>query len=54
MSLVSGDFDYRRVPYRPGFLDHLLEDFEGTPITFQDCIRPIVVAFEEDAAAQRN
>lgn len=54
MSLVPGEFDYRRVPYRPGFLDHLLEDFEGTPITFQDCIRPIVVAFEEDSAAQRN
>jgi len=54
VSLVPGDFDYRRIPYRPGFLDHLLEDFEGTPITFQDCVRPIVVAFEEDAAAQRN
>ena len=54
VSLVPGDFDYRRVPYRPGFLDHLLEDFEGTPITFRDCIRPIVVALEEDAAAQRN
>ena len=53
VSLVPGDFDYRKVPYRPGFLDHLLEDFEGTPITFQDCTRPIVVAFEEDAA-QRN
>jgi hypothetical protein len=50
---VPEDFDYHRVPYRPGFLDHLLEDFEGTPITFQDSIRPIVVAFEEDAA-QRN
>jgi LmbE family N-acetylglucosaminyl deacetylase len=54
VSLVPGDFDYRRVPYRPGFLDHLLEDFEGTPITFQGCLRPIVVAFEENAAAQRN
>ncbi len=53
VSLVPGDFDYRRVPYRPGFLDHLLDDFEGTPITFQDCVRPIVVAFEE-ASAQRN
>jgi len=54
VSLVPGNFDYRRAPYRPGFLDHLLEDFEGTPITFQECIRPIVVAFEEEAAAQRN
>jgi hypothetical protein len=50
VSLVPVDFDYRKVPYRPGFMDHLLEDFKGTPITFQDCIRPIVVAFEEDSA----
>lgn len=49
-SLVPRNFDYRRAPYRPGFMDHLLEDFEGTPITFQGSIRPIVVAFEEDAA----
>jgi hypothetical protein len=46
--------DYRRVPYRPGFLDYLLEDFEGTPITFQDCIRPIIVAFEEDSAQRKE
>ena len=44
---VPGDFDYHRAPYRPGFLVHLLEDFEGIPITFQDCVRPLVVAFEE-------
>jgi LmbE family N-acetylglucosaminyl deacetylase len=49
-SLVPQNFDYRSAPYRPAFLDHLLEDFEGTPITFQRCIRPIVVAFEEDSA----
>ncbi len=48
--LVPEDYDYRRVPYRPGFMDHLLEDFKGTPITFRGCIRPIVVAFQEEAA----
>ncbi len=51
-SLVPRNFDYRRVPYRPGLLDHLLEDFEGTPITFQGCVRPIIVAFEEDSAGR--
>jgi hypothetical protein len=44
---VPGDFDYGRVPYRLDFLNYFFEDFEGTPITFQDCIRPLVVAFEE-------
>jgi LmbE family N-acetylglucosaminyl deacetylase len=47
VSRVPRDFDYRRVPYRPGLLDYILEDFEGIPITFQDCIRPLVIAFEE-------
>jgi LmbE family N-acetylglucosaminyl deacetylase len=47
MSLVPVDLDYRRVPYRLDFLNSLFEDFDGTPITFQDCIRPLVVAFEE-------
>jgi LmbE family N-acetylglucosaminyl deacetylase len=50
VSLVPHGFDYRSAPYRPAFLDHLLEEFEGTPITFQGCVRPIVVAFEEDSA----
>ncbi len=48
-SLVPEDYDYRRAPYRPGFMDYLLEDFEGTPITFQGCVRPIVVAFQEES-----
>ncbi len=52
-SLVPWNSDYRKIPYRPGFLNHLLEDFEGTPITFQGCIRPIVVAFEEEST-RRN
>jgi len=34
VSLVPGDFDYRRVPYRR-FLDHLLEDFEGRRSRFR-------------------
>jgi LmbE family N-acetylglucosaminyl deacetylase len=47
ISRVPGDFDYGRVPYRLDFLNYFFEDFEGTPITFQDSVRPLVVAFEE-------
>jgi hypothetical protein len=47
LSIVPVDFDYGRVPYRLDFLNYFFEDFEGTPITFQDCVRPLVVAFEE-------
>jgi hypothetical protein len=53
VSRVPADFDYSRVPYRPALLNYVLEDFEGTPITFQDCIRPLVVAFQE-ASAERH
>lgn len=53
MSLVPVDLDYRKVPYRLDFLNSLFEDFNGTPITFQNCIRPLVVAFEE-ACGRRN
>ena len=53
MSIVPRDFDYGRVPYRLDFLNYFFEDFEGTPITFQDCVRPLVVAFEE-ASGRRN
>ena len=53
VSTVPGDFDYGRVPYRLDFLNYFFEDFEGTPITFQDCVRPLVVAFEE-ADGRRN
>jgi len=52
-TLVPEDYDYRRAPYRPGFMDYLLEDFEGTPITYLGCIRPIVVAFQEESV-RRN
>jgi len=45
---VASDFDYRQPPYRIDFLNYMFDDFQGVPITFQDCIRPLVVAFEED------
>ena len=48
VSPVPADFDYRRSPYRMDFLNYMFEDFQGVPITFQDCIRPLVVAFEDD------
>lgn len=48
LSPVTQDFDYRRPPYRMDFLNYMFEDFQGVPITFQDCIRPLVVAFEDD------
>ena len=48
ISPVPGDFDYRRSPYRLDFLNYVLEDFQGVPISFRDCIRPLVVAWEDD------
>ena len=52
ISTVPGDFDYGRAPYRLDFLNYFFEDFEGTPITFHDCVRPLVVAFEEASGRQ--
>jgi len=48
ISPLPEDFDYRQSPYRLDFLNYMFEDFEGVPITFQNCIRPLVVAFEDD------
>lgn len=48
ISPVPDDFDYRQSPYRLDFLNYMFEDFQGVPITFQNCIRPLVVAFEDD------
>jgi len=45
---VTSDFDYRQPPYRVDFFNYMFDDFQGVPITFQDCIRPLVVAFEDD------
>lgn len=46
LSPVPEGFDYRRAPYRLDFLNYMFEDFQSIPITFQDCIRPLVVAFQ--------
>jgi N-acetylglucosamine malate deacetylase 2 len=45
---VTSDFDYRHPPYRIDFFNYMFDDFQGVPITFMDCIRPLVVAFEDD------
>jgi len=45
---VTADFDYRQPPYRLDFLNYMFDDFQGVPISFMDCIRPLVVAFEDD------
>jgi len=48
ISRVTREFDYRKPPYRIDFLNYMFDDFQGVPITFADCIRPLVVAFEDD------
>ena len=45
---VTADFDYRQPPYRLDFLNYMFDDFQGVPISFMHCIRPLVVAFEDD------
>ena len=47
VSPVPCAFNYRRSPYRIDLLNYLFEDFEHTPITFRDCIRPLVIGFED-------
>lgn len=49
LSPVGPSLDYRTPPYRIDFFNYMFEDFEGVPITFKRCIRPIVAAFEEMA-----
>ncbi len=48
VSPVPPGFDYRKPPYRIDFFNYMFDDFRGVPITFADCIRPLVVAFEHD------
>jgi len=48
ISRVPADFDYRRPPYRLDFLNYVFEDFQGVPISFQECLRPLVVLWEDD------
>jgi LmbE family N-acetylglucosaminyl deacetylase len=48
ISRVTSDFNYRQPPYRVDFFNYMFDDFQGVPITFMDCIRPLVVAFEDD------
>jgi hypothetical protein len=45
---VTSNFDYRQPPYRIDFFNYMFDDFQGVPITFMDCIRPLVVAFEDE------
>ena len=48
ISRVPADFDYRQSPYRLDFFNYMFDDFQGIPISFMDCIRPLVVSFEDD------
>ncbi len=45
-------FDYQRPPYRIDFFNYMFEDFQGIPITFRQCIRPLVAAFERTETVQ--
>jgi len=50
LSPVGPSLDYRAPPYRIDLFNYMFEDFEGIPIRFKRCIRPIVGAFEEMTA----
>ncbi len=42
---VPENLDYRNRPHVLDFFTYMFDDFEGTPVTFEQSIRPIVEAF---------
>lgn len=46
---VPPDLDYPRGTHIFNRANYIFDDFEGIPITFKKCIRPIVEAFPRDA-----
>jgi LmbE family N-acetylglucosaminyl deacetylase len=47
LSRVPEDFNYQKSPYRIDFLNNLFENSQGIPLTFQDCMRPLLLSFED-------
>jgi len=44
---VPGSIDYRRSPHWLDRLNYIGDDFEGTPISFARCLRPLVNEFTD-------